>query len=200
MNSGAVTGRVYDAVKRELMSGSIAPGARLDPSRLADELSSSATPVRDALYQLVGERLVETRPNEGFFLPHLRETTMRDRYRWIDALLKIALSSGAVDTASPALALDSAMAYEPKIRAIFGSIGRRVHNLEVAEQIASASDRVAAVRHAEGLVLAGTAAETIGLTEALVQGDHKRLRRLVSDYHRRRIRAVSRILAAFYLR
>jgi DNA-binding GntR family transcriptional regulator len=49
---------VYRKVRRALQSGRYAPGQRIDPARVATEFNTSATPVRFALYRLVGEGLV----------------------------------------------------------------------------------------------------------------------------------------------
>lgn len=55
-------GRVYAAIKQQLLEGAFRPGERIEPAILSDELGASVTPVRDALHRLAGERLVEA-PN-----------------------------------------------------------------------------------------------------------------------------------------
>ena len=90
MNSGAVAERVYGAVKRRIMSGVIRHGERIDMATLAQELDSSATPVRDALHLLVGERLIETRAGDGFQVPQLDAPALNDLYQWnMDVLLQL---------------------------------------------------------------------------------------------------------------
>ncbi|MGK4455738.1 GntR family transcriptional regulator, partial [Klebsiella pneumoniae] len=59
MNSGPTAERVHEALKRRIMGREFRPGDRLDPAVLAAPLSSSVTPVRDALHLLTGEGLVE---------------------------------------------------------------------------------------------------------------------------------------------
>src|SRR3989344_3702170 len=56
----------YEAIKRRLMTGEWATGARIEAARLADDLGVSMTPVRDSLYRLNGERMVDFTPGEGF--------------------------------------------------------------------------------------------------------------------------------------
>jgi DNA-binding GntR family transcriptional regulator len=47
------------------MAGAYAPGERLVESRLAEELETSRTPIREALRRLQAEALVEVYPNRG---------------------------------------------------------------------------------------------------------------------------------------
>lgn len=57
--------RVYRAVRRDIVSGVYAPGARLSRSALAKTLDVSQTPVRDGLQRLANEGLVEVFPQSG---------------------------------------------------------------------------------------------------------------------------------------
>ena len=102
MNAGATADRVYEAIKRLLLSGEILPGDRLDPARFADQFHSSKTPVRDALHRLSGERLVDTRPGEGFHMPMVTEPGLRDLYIWNASLLRLMLAVWPRDAAERA--------------------------------------------------------------------------------------------------
>lgn len=198
MISGAVTGRVYAALKEEVLSGALLPGSRLDPSRLAEGLASSATPARDALYQLAGERLVETRPSEGFFVPHLREADLRDRYEWAEAILKLALGAWSRSENTGPARTDVDGGYGFALRSIFDAIGAGSVNSEHALHIAASSDRLHAVRRAEEAALGGAHEEVRSMAAALEVSDRVGLGRLIGAFHRRRIRAASAILAAVY--
>ena len=55
MSPGLTTERVYKVLKIQIMHGQRMPGERLDPARLASELNSSATPVRDALHRVLAQ-------------------------------------------------------------------------------------------------------------------------------------------------
>ena len=61
--------RLADDLRRrlegEILSGELAPGDRLDETKLAARFSVSRTPVREALQQLATEKLVELRPRQG---------------------------------------------------------------------------------------------------------------------------------------
>src|SRR5437764_205203 len=53
------------ALADEIINGSLAPGATLDETLLAQRFNVSRTPVREALRQLAASGLVETRPHRG---------------------------------------------------------------------------------------------------------------------------------------
>ena len=52
-------------LEREIFSGALLPGARLDESGLARRFGVSRTPVREALVQLAAAGLIEMRPRQG---------------------------------------------------------------------------------------------------------------------------------------
>src|SRR5437868_3331316 len=53
------------ALADEIINGSLAPGATLDETLLAQRFNVSRTPVREALRQLAASGLIETRPHRG---------------------------------------------------------------------------------------------------------------------------------------
>ena len=57
--------RVADILAERILSGELAPGARIKQDELADELQTSRIPVRDALRMLEARGLVTMRPNAG---------------------------------------------------------------------------------------------------------------------------------------
>jgi len=71
--SQAVQGRrlrdqVYDLIKDDLKSGTFAPNKRLFEVELAEKYGVSRTPVREALFQLVGDGLLVSQ-ERGYTLP-----------------------------------------------------------------------------------------------------------------------------------
>src|SRR3954452_18488595 len=54
--------RAYTAIKTAILDGSLLPGERLDDAELQRWLAVSRTPIRQALYALTLEGLVETAP------------------------------------------------------------------------------------------------------------------------------------------
>lgn len=62
---GVASQRVADILAERILSGDLAPGARIKQDELADELSTSRIPVRDALRMLEARGLVTMRANAG---------------------------------------------------------------------------------------------------------------------------------------
>ena len=58
--------KVYAAVRDNILDGRIAPGERVVETRLAEEIKTSRTPVREALHMLEREGLLEAIPRVGY--------------------------------------------------------------------------------------------------------------------------------------
>lgn len=71
----ALADHVYDALYRNLLIGSIAPGARLNIDQLARDLHVSPTPLREALARLEAEEVVVKRPLAGYLATPLLTKT-----------------------------------------------------------------------------------------------------------------------------
>lgn len=67
--------RVADAIAQRILSGVLAPGARIKQEELAAELDASRVPVREALRILESRGLVVIRANSGAWVS---EMTLRD--------------------------------------------------------------------------------------------------------------------------
>ena len=67
--------RVADVIAERILSGALAPGARIKQEELADELGASRVPVREALRILESRGLVVIRANSGAWVS---EMTLRD--------------------------------------------------------------------------------------------------------------------------
>jgi DNA-binding GntR family transcriptional regulator len=61
-----VVDAAYDQIRALVLSGDLAPGARLGQVELAERFGISRTPIREALRRLSGEGLVDFHPNRGF--------------------------------------------------------------------------------------------------------------------------------------
>lgn len=68
-------------LRAAIRAGRYAPGARLITRDLADELGMSFTPVREALYQLRAEGLVEHRPHRGTVVSDYSRERAEEVYR-----------------------------------------------------------------------------------------------------------------------
>lgn len=200
MNSGVTAERVHEALKARIMGREFRPGDRLDPAALAVPLSSSVTPVRDALHLLTGEGLVETRTSGGFHLPALDEPALKDLYDWSAELVALAIRAWPrldTMTAKAESAQDGRPIAQQAAEA-FIAIARRSPNGEHMRAIDRLNTRLHAVRSVEPHVLAGTHEELAAMTSAAVGGERDMLRRLNTTYHRRRHRAAADIVRAVY--
>ena len=64
--------KVYSVIRDEILDGRIAPGERLVEARLAGEIKTSRTPIREALHMLEREGLLEAIPRVGYRVKRIR--------------------------------------------------------------------------------------------------------------------------------
>jgi DNA-binding GntR family transcriptional regulator len=193
--------RVYAAIKQRLRTGLYRPGDRLEPAALSEDLHASVTPVRDALHRLTGERLVESPPHEGFRVPMLTETTLRQLYSWhLDLVLLAAMKRRGNAVAAQAIAKDgvTAPAAYQLHNSLFLAVARSTGNPEHVAALGALTDRLEPMQRVEQMFLDGTDAETDEIVKALQGEDRRALRRSLVRYHRRRTRIVPQILAALH--
>ncbi|HEY8602711.1 MULTISPECIES: GntR family transcriptional regulator [Tsuneonella] len=191
MNAAPVFDRVYGGLKRMLREGRSSPGARLDPAALADELAASITPVRDALYRLTGERMVDA-AGEGFQVPLLTEPDLRDLYAWNLQLLLAA--PRPVELPRAQIDADPPMSIAERAEALFAGIARLSGNCEQLAAVTALNDRLHAVRIGEQSWF-GDCDEELA---SLAQAESREIRVLLGRYHRRRIAAVPELLRLRY--
>ena len=60
-----VAARIYGAIKEQIIEGRYAPGARITEQNIAAQFSTSRTPVREAMRQLVADGFALFKPNSG---------------------------------------------------------------------------------------------------------------------------------------
>lgn len=80
--------RVADALRAALIAGELLPGEVYSAPTLAARFGVSATPVREAMLDLVKEGLVDTVPNKGFRVTAVSEKQL-DEYTHIRSLIEI---------------------------------------------------------------------------------------------------------------
>jgi len=76
----AADAAVYDAIRRAMHRGRLAPGTKLQEPVLARVLKVSRERVRKALHRLVHEGWLTAVPNRGTFVPSLTVDEMREIY------------------------------------------------------------------------------------------------------------------------
>lgn len=185
--------RVYAAIKEQLRLGRLRPGDRLEPAILSDQLNASVTPVRDALHRLTGERLVEAPRHEGFRVPLLTESALRQLYAWHLDLVLLASAKrrlGTIIEISPKQPDDRLEAMLARLAEWAGP--------ELATVLANLGERLEPYRRFEIEFLDGVEVETEDIIHALGADDRRRLRNALLRYHRRRQRIVPEIIERLY--
>lgn len=92
--------RVADALRAALIAGELRPGEVYSAPGLATRFGVSATPVREAMLDLVKEGLVDTVPNKGFQVTAVSEKQL-DEYTHIRSLIEIPTTADLAITADP---------------------------------------------------------------------------------------------------
>src|SRR5690606_32939295 len=106
--------RVYERVLQLLLSGEVAPGARLSIDTLARQLDVSPTPVREAMVHLERTGLVTREALKGYRVaPPLGAAQLRELF---DARLILETEAARMATPAGAVMLDELRAAEEEHR------------------------------------------------------------------------------------
>lgn len=81
----------YGTLKQWILTGRLRPGNKLIPQELADALSVSRTPIREALERLHQEGYAGHLPRRGYFVVEIAVADVRDLYQTREALELFAL-------------------------------------------------------------------------------------------------------------
>ncbi len=87
--------RAYRHIRKKLLDGSVAPGARLFYGTIGKEIGISATPVREAVGQLASEGFVELVPQLGAVVRELTRDEAIELYELREALESYAAARAA---------------------------------------------------------------------------------------------------------
>ncbi|MFR0356028.1 GntR family transcriptional regulator [Streptomyces sediminimaris] len=93
--------RVVDVLRAALISGELRPGEVYSAPGLAPRLGVSATPVREAMLELVKEGMVDIVPNKGFRVTAVSDRQL-DEYKHVRSLIEIPTTVGLATTADAA--------------------------------------------------------------------------------------------------
>lgn len=189
---------VYGQVRRALQSGRYAPGQRIDPATLAAEFNTSPTPVRFALYRLVGEALVVDHARDGLHVPLLTEVAMRDLYDWMERLLLMACDIGGAPTARKNGKLEIASADDDLVKRtwqLFDAIACATAHWSLHHAVKQANDRLAPIRRAKQGLIDHVYEELSELNRHWQTRDISALKSALRDYHERRKQLVPGIVA-----
>ena len=78
--------RVYQALKRDIITGVFQSGEALTEKMLAKKYRGSRTPVREAAVRLQQENLLRIVPNRGYFVRHITINELNELYEYRAAL------------------------------------------------------------------------------------------------------------------
>jgi DNA-binding GntR family transcriptional regulator len=90
-----LTESIYERLRQEILSCSLAPGAEVYEGVLADRYGVSKTPVREALNALRQENLVSVLPRRGYQIAPITLTDLSDLFD-----LRVLLEGGAAEIAA----------------------------------------------------------------------------------------------------
>jgi DNA-binding GntR family transcriptional regulator len=189
---------VYRQVRHALRSGRYAPGQRIDPTRLAAEFNTSPTPVRFALYRLVGETLLVDHARDGLHVPLLTEVAMRNLYDWMERLLLMACDIGAARATRKTEQWELASADDDLVKLtwqLFDAIAAATAHGSLHHAVKQANDRLAPIRRAAQGLIEHTYEELSELTQHWQARDMPALKSALRDYHERRKQLVPCIVA-----
>ena len=86
---GASSDFAYRALKKQIVSFGLAPGADLDEAALVEQFGVSRTPVREALVRLAAEGLVQLIPNRGARVSPLGWNDIREHLEAFDVAQRL---------------------------------------------------------------------------------------------------------------
>jgi DNA-binding GntR family transcriptional regulator len=130
---------VVERLRGRILAGELRPGDRLLQAELADEMQTSTTPVREALWELAGAGLLDVDPHRGVIVhvPTLDELT--DIYD-----LRVLLEPLAISAAIDNITEDELRRAEEMIEEMVGDPDARavaIHNTQFHEILVAASRR-----------------------------------------------------------
>jgi len=149
--------RVAVALRTEITSGTLPPGARVRQRDVAERFGVSTTPVREALATLEREGLIRVEPHRGATVFSPSEVELRDHYEIRIALEALAVRrSAALCTSADAARLQALLdRMQTSGPALYVALNQRFHgelyelggNLQLSTLIATLRDRDRAYLH-----------------------------------------------------
>ena len=97
MSKTDLTEKVYQEIRRRIMTFKLLPGVRISDKEIAQELGLSRTPVRQALYKLVEKGLAEAKHNQGFRVRVFSMDEVKDLYLFREALETLAVRQAVIN-------------------------------------------------------------------------------------------------------
>ena len=77
-NSRSIRKRIYDHLREQLLNGEIPPHQHLIETKIAKEIGTSRTPIREALHSLELEGLIESIPRVGYVVNPIKRAEVEE--------------------------------------------------------------------------------------------------------------------------
>ncbi|WP_083276940.1 GntR family transcriptional regulator [Sphingobium phenoxybenzoativorans] len=192
--------RIYREIKASIVSSVYRMGEKLEAPKLADRYNTSVTPVREALFRLMGEGLVRSASDGGFQVQPMTHKRLRDTYHFNRDLLLMSLPRrirGEAGRPTPAGPAEHIMedGERDAMASAFNVIFARSENMQIVLVGRHLNELLAATRAVEPLVLSRVEQETLEIAEHLRNEDLISLRRFIKTYHHRRLTKAAQIVA-----
>lgn len=192
-----------DTLREELRAGVHSAGSRLTANDIAERLSLSQTPVREALSRLAGEGLLLDRRGQGFFVQSLAEQDLIALFRLQLELLLVACEGER--SALPLIDLDRLVptATERPPDATFVLASERLFRIfasasspPLARHLGRLQDQLAPLRAVEPRVLDRLPAEFGQLLDTMSTGATETIRGELTAFFGRRIGVAAALIRA----
>ncbi len=191
--------RVAESLRAALVSGRMVPGTTYSIPTLAEQFGVSATPVREAMLDLVNEGIMSAVPNKGFRVVELSDAEL-DQITELRRLLEVPTVGGLAgavdrtavrrlralaDAVSDAARRGDVVGYVEADRELHLALLAEAGNPRLVEMVGRLRDqsRLYGLEQlaAEG-VLVDSAAEHMRLIDALESGDRRAAERVMSHH------------------
>ncbi|MFM1966925.1 MAG: hypothetical protein RL134_2650 [Actinomycetota bacterium] len=191
--------RVAESLRAALVSGRMVPGTTYSIPALAEQFGVSATPVREAMLDLVNEGIMAAVPNKGFRVVELSDAEL-DQITELRRLLEVPTVGGLAgavdrpavrrlralaDAVSDAARRGDVVAYVEADRELHLALLAEAGNPRLVEMVGRLRDqsRLYGLEQlaADG-VLVDSAAEHLRLIDALESGDRRAAERVMAHH------------------
>jgi DNA-binding GntR family transcriptional regulator len=97
--------KVYHHIREKILNGEITPGERLIETRLAQDIGTSRTPVREALHSLELEKLIKSIPRVGYVVEGMNVQEL-EQICEIRSVIEALAARWAIEKSHKKLAID----------------------------------------------------------------------------------------------
>lgn len=127
----SINEQLYEIIKEKILLTEFSLGEQINLKELADEFNVSTMPVRDALFRLINEGLVENRSRVGFFVRSFTTEEISDimEVRQLYELYGLDNYFDNIDQKRVARCLDRCSKLDPSSRRRFDELDEEIHDL-----------------------------------------------------------------------